>query len=370
MNKKIVMIGNTSWSMFQFRADLMRKFINTGNKVVVIAPKDEWSCSIQNLGIEFIELTVDRKGINPFKDVAYTFKLTQILLHVKADIVLSYTVKPVLYGTLAAWICRVPQRIAINTGLGYAFTHNNSVTKFIKILYSILLKFSTEVWFLNSDDLKSFVAQNLVGKHKTFLLPGEGVNIEHYVPIPVAQENKKTTFALIARMLWDKGIGLYVTVAEEIKKIHPNVIFLLIGPIDDGNPQGIPSSTLQRWNADGNIHYLGSIKDVRNILKDIDCLIHPTYYKEGLPRILIESNAMGIPCITTEVPGCRDVILNGINGFLVPPQDKEKLKEAIIKFMELHISIRKDISALARDRVVKHFSSERINSIYIERLFK
>jgi glycosyltransferase involved in cell wall biosynthesis len=362
----IVMIGNMSWGMFKFRSDLMREFLKIGHRVVVIAPRDEWSKDIEGLGCEFIDLKVDRKGVNPFKDLAYTLKLTKLLLALHADIALCYTIKPVLYGSIASWLSGVPQRIAITTGLGYTFSTNNWINTVTKCLYKFALIFASQVWFLNKDDLSIFLEGSLVKKSKTFILPGEGVDVEYYKPVSNSTEG--LTFTLISRMLWDKGVGLFAECAEEIKKTHPHIKFLLVGPVDPGNPEGIPLSTLQEWNKEGFLSYLGSMNDVRNVLKITTCLVHPTYYKEGLPRVLMEANSMGIPCITTDIPGCRDVITDKKNGFLIEPKNKIQLKKSILDFVDLEQNARNAYAQFAREKMVKNFSSERINSIYIKRM--
>jgi glycosyltransferase involved in cell wall biosynthesis len=367
MSKKtIVMIGNMSWGMFKFRSDLMREFLKIGHRVVVIAPRDEWSKDIEALGCEFIDLKVDRKGVNPFKDLTYTLKLTKLLLALHADIALCYTIKPVLYGSIASWLSGVPQRIAITTGLGYTFSTNNWINTVTKCLYKFALMFASQVWFLNKDDLSIFLEGSLVKKSKTFILPGEGVDVEYYKPVSNSTEG--LTFTLISRMLWDKGVGLFAECAEEIKKTHPHINFLLVGPVDPGNPQGIPLKTLNEWNDKGFLSYLGSINDVRDVLKNTTCLVHPTYYKEGLPRILMEANSMGIPCITTDIPGCRDVIKDAHNGLLVNPISAHHVKKKILHFLQLGDNEKLDLSKNARQHTVERFCSVRINSIYKARL--
>lgn len=366
MNKTIVMIGNMSWGMFKFRADLMKEFIRLGHNVVVIAPHDEWSKEIEILGCKFMHLKVDRKGINPFKDFLYILKLTKILLALKADIALTYTIKPVLYGSVASWFAGVPQRIAITTGLGYTFSVNNWVAKITRCLYKFSLKFASQVWFLNHDDLSIFLENGLVQKQKTFILPGEGVDVEYYKPTPRSGDN--ITFTLISRMLWDKGVGIFVECAEEIKKTHPHVKFFVVGPVDSDNPESIPLETLEEWNKKGFISYLGPMNDVRNVLNNTSCLVHPTYYKEGLPRVLMEANAMGIPCITTDIPGCRDVIKHSLNGFLVKPKDRQQIKESIIHFINLDKEAKIELAINARSTIVRTFSSDKINSTYKKQL--
>lgn len=366
MTKTIVMIGNTSWGMFRFRGDLIKSFINHGYKVIVLAPHDEWSIRIEAIGAKFIEVKVDRKGTNPFKDVVYALNLTRIILKTRADVVINYTIKPVLYGSLASWLARVPKRIAVTTGLGNTFSNNNLINKITKILYKVLLKFSTEVWFLNTDDRKTFLENKLVRKNKIFLLPGEGIDVEYYSPIYSSENN--FTFTLISRMLWDKGVGIFAESAKDLKLLHPHLNFVLVGPVDEGNPEGIPLSQLESWHKDGILKYIGAKDDIRPVLKETSCLVHPTYYKEGLPRILMEANAMGIPCITTNIPGCRDVIQHQYNGLLVMPNDTKSLTDSMKKFLNLSKDSRTEFAENGRKKMVNEFSSKIIKDIYFQRL--
>lgn len=366
MKKKIVMIGNTAWGMLKFRSDLMKYLLARGNEVVVIAPRDAWAQEINNLGCKFIDIPVDRKGTNPITDIKYVFRLTNALLTEKPDIVLSYTIKPVLYGTIAGFLAGVPQKIAITTGLGYVFSTNNLISKITKILYWFSLKFATQVWFLNLDDKENFISAGLTSEEKSFILPGEGVDVDYFTPGKINFEN--FTFSLISRMLWDKGVGLFVECAKEIKKKYPAIRFLLVGFVDEGNPQGISKSQLDIWHNEGFIEFLGPRDDIRSILNTTTCLLHPTYYKEGLPRILMEANSMGIPCITTSIPGCRDVIENGINGYLVSPNNKQELMTAILKIIGSDREHIEGLSKNGRMKIVNNFSSKHINSLYSVRL--
>lgn len=351
--------------MYRFRGDLMRNLISLGYRVVVVAPEDEYSIKIMELGSKFIALDVDRKGTNPFRDFLYFLRLIRIVLSEKPDVIFAYTIKPILYGTIAAWFGQVPQRIAVTTGLGNAFSTDEIINFIAKLLYKFSIRFASEVWFLNTDDAELFINYRLVAEKKVFLLVGEGVDVDHFAP---AGPPGKQTFTLISRMLWDKGVGIFVESARELKLRYPHLNFLLVGPVDNGNPESISLNQLEEWNNEGWIKYLGPTDDVRVILKETTCLVHPTYYKEGLPRILMEASSMGVPCITTDIPGCRDVIIDGLNGFLIPPKSSKALSLAIMKFIELSVERRNELSTKGRERMIHNFSSEKINSIYLSKL--
>ena len=365
MKKTILLIGNTSWGMYRFRGDLVRNFVSLGHKVVVVAPEDEYSIKIRELGSKFIPLDVDRKGANPFKDFLYFLRLIRVVLNERPSVVFTYTIKPILYGTIAAWLGQVPQRIAVTTGLGNAFSSDKLINFVAKFLYKVSICFASEVWFLNSDDAEVFLNYRLVAEKKVFLLVGEGVDVDHFAPVGSPGPH---TFTLISRMLWDKGVGLFVEAARELKPKYPHLNFLLVGPVDNGNPEGISSNQLEKWNDEGWVKYLGPTDDVKGVLSLTTCLVHPTYYKEGLPRVLMEASAMGVPCITTDIPGCRDVIVDGLNGFLIPPRSSEALVLAIKKFIELSGERKNELSSQGRARMIHNFSSEKINSIYLSKL--
>ena len=366
MQKKIILIGNTAWGMWKFRADLIKELIHLGHKVIVIAPQDDWAKKITSLGCTFIDAHLERKGTNPLTDLIYLAKLLNLFFEHKPDIVLSYTIKPVLYGSIAARLAGVQQIVAITTGLGFIFSKDTVLSKVIKTVYRFALCFSTQVWFLNEDDRNTFLSAKLVTVKKTFVLPGEGVDINYFKPVKVL--SRQPIFTLVSRLLWDKGVGVYADCAKELKSLYPNMNFQILGIIDEGNPEGIPETKIKHWNSEGYINYLGSADDIRPILEKSICIVHPTFYKEGVPRILMEASSMGIPCITTNIAGCRDVVQDGITGFLVEPNDKEALKKAILKLVELDEFKQKLLGLRGRERVVQNFSSERINSIYRERL--
>lgn len=360
------MVGNTAWSMFKFREELILNFMKQGHQVIILAPEDQGVEYLEKLGCTFIHLPVDRKGTNPIKDFTYTIKLTKLMLDIKPDISLLYTIKPVLYGSLASWLAQVPVRVSIITGLGYTFTINNWLNQIAQFLYKLLLPFSNQVWFLNEDDRQVFTTLHLISSLKTFILPGEGVNTDYYRRSH--QNHEKTIFTFIGRLLRDKGVELFYQCAKDIKQIHPEIEFLIVGPVDDGNPEGISQEAIKEWHREGSIKYLGIRHDVKGILETTSCLVLPAFFREGIPRVLLEASAMGIPCITTNVPGCKDIIKDGFNGIIVESKDKEALKEAILKFISQNSSEKKRLGDNGIDFVRNHFSSDIINSIYNQRL--
>lgn len=365
MSKTIVMIGNTSWGMLRFRGDLAQKFSSEGHKVIIVAPEDEYSHQFSKLGAKFVHVTVDRKGTNPLSDLSYLLRLLRVLLEIRPDIVLCYTIKPILYGILAAKLSGVPVRIAITTGLGNVFGSDGWVNRLVKKLYKFTLKFASEVWFLNEADAEIFSSNDLVDQNKIFILPGEGVDVDHFSPQKLPS---REMFTLISRMLWDKGVGIFIEAARLLKSDHPGLHFRLVGPVDLGNPEGISLEKLEDWSKEGVVEYFGPTDNIRAILSETTCLVHPTYYKEGLPRVLMEASSMEIPCITTDIPGCRDVVEHGINGFLIPVKDVTALYTEMTRFVSLEKEARKRLSEEGRKLILQKFSSTHIHEIYFKRL--
>lgn len=365
MSKTIVMIGNTSWSMLRFRGDLVKRLSSEGHRIVIVAPKDEYSSQFSGLGAEYVSVPVNRKGINPFSDLLYLVRLIRVLLKIRPEIALCYTIKPILYGVLASKISGVPVRLAITTGLGNVFGTKGLINKIVKILYSFTLNFASEVWFLNKNDADIFLSNRLVSKEKVFILPGEGVDVHYFSPHAVPNHE---VFTLISRMLWDKGVGIFVESARLLKKDNPQITFRLVGPVDLDNPESIPSEKLKEWASEGVIEYCGATDDIRSVLSETSCLVHPTYYKEGIPRVLMEAASMGIPCITTDIPGCNDVVKHGVNGFLIPEKDVGALYREMTRFVGIDAAERKMLSKSGRDIVLKNFSSTHIQEIYLKRL--
>jgi glycosyltransferase involved in cell wall biosynthesis len=365
MSKTIVMIGNTSWGMLRFRGDLAQKFSAEGHNVIIVAPEDEYSHQFSKFGAKFVPVSVNRKGTNPFADLAYMIKLLRVLLEIRPDIVLCYTIKPILYGILAGKLSGVPVRMAITTGLGNVFGSEGWVNRLVKLLYKFTLKFASEVWFLNEADAEIFLNNHLVKQDKIFILPGEGVDVDHFSPQKIPS---REMFTLIGRMLWDKGVGIFVESARLLKKDNPEIHFRLVGPVDLANPEGISHEKLEEWSREGVVEYFGATDNIRGILGETTCLVHPTYYKEGLPRVLMEASSMEIPCITTDIPGCRDVVKHGENGFLIPVRNVSALYNEMTRFVSLGKVERKILSEAGRKLILQKFSSEHIHEIYFKRL--
>lgn len=339
---KVVVIGSYAPSLLNFRGVLLESMVKAGHEVIACAPEDDARVrdGLVRLGVEYQQIHMARTGINPLQDTITLVRLWQMFRRLKPDIVLGYTIKPVVYGTLAAWFAGVPRRFSMITGLGFAFTETRSDTDRgrlkrkllnypIRWLYHIALSFSDNVFFQNPDDRDLFIRLGIVQQSKVILINGSGVDLAHYTMVPIPGR-EFPVFLLIARLLVDKGIVEYAQAAETLKKRYPQLHFVLVGPPDRRDATAITSGQLDEWQQKGILEYMGPADDVRPFLAEADVFVLPSY-REGTPRTVLEALATGRPVITTDAPGCRETVMDGENGWLVPVRDAEALASAMEK---------------------------------------
>lgn len=335
--KRIVYVAaNTSWYLYNFRRPLLMALLARGYRVHALAPEDAYAPKLRDLGIKLIPIEITRSGVNPFADAALLARFISVYRHSNPDIVQHFTVKPVIYGTLAARLCHVERIFNMVPGMGYVFTGASfkklCIQRIVRRLYKTTMNFSHHVFFQNHEDRDYFLRHDLVDSAKTSIVSGTGVDTKSFRP---GRREKRTgiTFVMAARLLWDKGVGEYVAAARELKRRHKNVRFWLLGPVDMGNPKGIKPEQLKAWNNEGAVEYLGMTDDIKSYLSSADVIVLPSYYREGIPLSLLEGAAMAMPIITTDSPGCREVVAHGKNGFLVPARDPAALAAAMEEFL-------------------------------------
>jgi glycosyltransferase involved in cell wall biosynthesis len=354
---RVVLVANTLWSIVIFRPGLLRTLVRMGVDVVVMAPVDDTLPRARELNVRVIPLELSAKGTNPLRDLVLVRTLVTRYRALKPDLVFHYTIKPNIYGSIAAKLAGVPC-IAVTTGLGYAFVNTNLVARVAKALYRFAFRFAREVWFLNGDDRQDFVAQRLVDPAKTQVLPGEGIDLAHFAPRAASVSDGHVRFLLIARMLWDKGVGEYVEAARLVRAVYPQAVFQLLGATDVANPSAISAEQMRTWVAEGVIEYLGTTQDVRDIIARADCLVLPSY-REGVPRTLLEGAAMAKPLVATRAIGCREVVVDGENGLLCAPRDAADLARKLQHIIEMGPDARATMGARGR-RMVEQRYDERI----------
>ncbi|MCP1289059.1 glycosyltransferase family 4 protein [Chromobacterium sp. S0633] len=366
---KICLVSNTSWSLFNFRHGLIQRLILDGHSIFIIAPHDNYSEKLKMMGCTMIDVTLSAKGVNPISDGKLIYSLYRLYKNIAPDFIIHYTIKPNIYGSIASFFSQKPC-IAITTGLGYTFVEKNWIAYIAKYLYKIAFRWPKEVWFLNEDDKRVFLSHDLVKKEQAVLLHGEGVNMNFFAPQPKTATDKKIRFLLISRMLWDKGVGEFVQTAKALTKLYPHAQFQLLGPCDVQNPSAIPKSLISEWAQEGSIEYLGITDDVRPFISQADCIVLPSFYREGIPRTLMEAAAMGKPLITTDNVGCRDLVIEGKTGFLCKIKDVDSLVKCCVNMLELSDGERSAMGQAGRDFMAASFSEVHIINQYIALLKK
>lgn len=334
--KKIGILLNTSWYIYNFRKNLIKELQNNGYKVVAIAPNDDYSSKLEELGCEYYRLEMNSKSKNPLYDLDLMMRMRKVLSHVKPDILLNFTIKPNVYGSMAARTLGIK---CINNvaGMGTLFTDGFFSKTVLKTLFRISqLKVST-VFFQNPDDLRELTKTNIINRNKASLLPGSGVNLTQFSYSPlVEKEHDHVNFLLLARMIYPKGIVELVKAAKLLhKKGYTNFHIQLLGELGINNPQAISEEELKEICSPSFVSYLGKTDDVQSKIINSDAVILPSYYREGTPKSLLEALGIGRPIITTKMPGCKETVIDGVNGFLCEPISVEDLADKMEQFLRM-----------------------------------
>ncbi len=321
---RIAIVLNTSWNIYNFRMSFVRSLIDQGYEVHTIAPQDDYTKYLIEAGCIHHKVRMDSRGANFIKDTALMVELFMIYRKVRPDVILHYTIKPNVYGTLAASMLGIP---VINNvcGLGTVFLKDNLVSAIAILLYRVSFRFAQKVFFQNHDDLKLFIDRGLVPASAVDLVPGSGINLQKFQPMTF-KRNKKFTFLLISRLITDKGILEYIEAVKRLKSNGIDARFQILGAIDEVHKRGIKVRVIKEWISSGTIEYLGTTDDVRQFIDQADCIVLPSY-REGTPRTLLEAASSAKPIIATDVPGCNHVVINQYNGLLCKLKDADDLAE-------------------------------------------
>lgn len=366
MKRRVISFSaNESWNIYNFRAGLIKGLQEIGYDIVTIAPDDEHTEDLKRIGCRTEHVDIDSMGMNPISDLKLIWQYTRILKRHDIGLAFNYTVKPIIYGSIGAKMANVPS-IAVTTGLGFGFISHSLKAKIIRSLYKFALIFPREVWFLNSEDRAEFHKRRIIKNNSGKLLPGEGIDLNHFKTRP-APQNVKTRFLMIGRALWDKGIKEYFEAAERIHSQTAEVEFLFLGKINAANPSAVPEEYIHSYVDRNIVDYLGESQDVREILSTVDCLVLPSY-REGTSRVIMEAAAMGIPVIASDVPGCRELVENEKTGYLCESRSTESLAETLMKFVSLEGHLRSSMGIAGRKKMKREFSLSTVLSIYINRL--
>ncbi len=362
---KVAIVLNTSWNIYNFRMNFVKALLAKGYEVHTVAPQDDYTHLLTEAGCIHHVVRMDSRGANPIKDSALIVELYSIYRKVRPDIILHYTVKPNVYGTIAASLLRIP---VINNvcGLGTVFLKNNIVSSIAILLYRLTFRFPKKVFFQNPEDLKLFLDRKLVPQQTADLLPGSGIDLEKFKPIEFSR-NKSFTFLLISRLITDKGVLEYIEAVKKLRIQGLDAKFQILGAKDPEHKRGIKIKVIDSWIKSGTIEYLGTTDDVRSVIGNADCVVLPSY-REGTPRTLLEAASCSKPIIATDVPGCHNVVTHNYNGLLCQLKNADDLAAKMSEMAGFDSETLKRFGSNGRKKVELEFNETVVINKYIETL--
>lgn len=365
MKKKVLLLGNHGFVIYNFRKELIQRLLRDGYEVYVSLPYDEKVDVMISWGCKFVETNVDRRGTNPATDLKLVGHYVKILKDIKPDVVLTYTIKPNLYGGIACRMLNVP---CINniTGLGSGFSGNPALKFLLTNLYKVGLKKSKCVFFQNTEDMNTLLDNKIV-KGSYELIPGSGVNLKEYEFVEFPAEDN-LNFIFIGRIMKDKGIDQYLEAAKEVKTKYPMVNFNVIGFIEKS--QAHYNDLINQYDNEGYINYLGYQSDVRPFIQEASCLIQPSHGGEGLSNVLLETAATGRALIASDIAGCRETIDEGVNGYTFKEKSSESLVNKIEKFISLSYIEKTDMGKKSRKKIENEFDRRIVIESYLKQIKK
>lgn len=367
----LVALGaNDIWNIVNYRSGLVRALLQAEFRVAVLAPAGPHAEAVRALGAEFHEVAISPRGTSPVDDLRTLIEFRRQLKAIAPAAFLGFTAKPNIYGSLAAHSLGIP---VINniSGLGSTFTRRTALTRLVVGLYRASLRRSATVFLQNPDDRELFEKERIVRRDQTGLLPGSGIDLAHFAPLerPGGAE-RPFTFLLAARLLWAKGVGEFAEAAARIRGAGRDARFDVLGIVEPESRTAVPLSRLETWEREGAIVYLGAATDVRAIVGAADCVVLPSYYREGVPRVLLEAAAMGVPVITTDSPGCREAVDDGVTGLLCAPRSVDSLVEAMERMLDLPPGQRRTMGLAGRAKMEREFAQEIVHRQYLTALAK
>lgn len=369
MSRSVVVVGSHAPALVGFRGPLLAAMAARGHRVVACAPRatPEIIKTLRGWGVEYHHLPFVRGSLAPGADLASVAALYQLLRARGPDLLLSFTIKPVVLGSLVAERAGIRQICSMITGLGYAFTEGTELQRRLvglaaHKLYRLALSRSSHVIFQNPDDRELFARRGLLGHAASIVVDGSGVDLEHYADQPASNEPR---FLMISRLIREKGVREFVEAARLLQVRHPQVRCQLAGWIDETAPCPIRAEDIEGWVRAGLIEHLGPLKDVRPALAGCSAYVLPSYYREGIPRTILEAMATGRPVITTDMPGCREAVADGVNGFLVPPRDPVALAGAMRRMVE-EPDLTHALGRASRRIAESRYGVERVNQTILD----
>lgn len=358
---RILVLANNDLGLYNFRKELIEKLIELNSEVYISLPQGPKILELKELGCQYIETAVDRRGINPIKDLKLLLKYIKIIRNIKPDYVLTYTIKPNIYGGIACRITKTKQ-IANITGLGTALENKGILQKTAIALHRIALK-KVKCCFAQNQENLEFLQKQKIARNKLKLIPGSGVNLDRFKLLDYPKESEPIEFLFISRIMKEKGIDQYLETAEYIKNKYPNTKFHILGFCEQEY-----NEKLNEFQNKNIIEYHGRQDNITPFMQKASCIIHPTYYPEGMSNVLLEACASGRPIITTNRAGCREIVDNGINGYVIKEKDSKDSIEKVEKFINLSNEEKKQMGLAGRRKVEKEFDRKIVINAYIKEI--
>jgi glycosyltransferase involved in cell wall biosynthesis len=362
----VLVAANSSFALTNYRLGLLKALQSAGYRVVAAVPEDEGAAKLNANGLEVRTVPIAPHGTSPLRELRLLSRYVALVRELRPLALLGFTIKPNIYGALAARFAGVP---VVNnvTGLGLVFTRRGPLRSIVGALYRIAFRSSYRIFFQNRESRDLFLSLGFVREDQALLLPGSGIDLQRFAPRPAgnAADDARFTFLLPSRLMWQKGIAEYCEAARWFRSNRPGVRFQLLGPVEPAwNRAGIAREQVERWEQEG-IEYLGSTDDVRPFFEAADCIVLPSYYPEGVPRALIEAAAMGKPVITTDTPGCRDVVDPGETGYICEPRSAQSLVCAMLQLIDRSPEERSVMGRRARQKAEREFDERLVIDAYL-----
>ncbi|PRH83569.1 glycosyltransferase family 4 protein [Arenimonas caeni] len=366
---RIVLFANTDWYLYNFRLSLALHLRELGHDVLLISPDGPYGVQFEAMGLRWLPVALKRRSLNPLREAGFVLSLARLLRRERPDVIHGFTLKCAIYGSLAARLAGVPGRVNSVTGMGYVFASEDLKARLLRPLVRILMRWALDgararLILQNPDDVAFFTTNRLADPARIRLILGSGVDCDRFSPGPSRSPNGPLRVLLPARLLWDKGLSEYVAAARQLRAEGHEIHFLLAGEPDPGNPASVPELMVRQWAEEGVLEWLGHVADMPALFRTVDIVALPSY-REGLPKGLIEAGACGCALVTTEVPGCREVVTHGVTGLLVPARDSECLADAIRQLCR-DVQMRIRLAAAARRDAVDRFDERIVLSNTLE----
>ncbi|WP_301101372.1 glycosyltransferase family 4 protein [Propionivibrio sp.] len=362
-SKEVWVAINTTWNVFNFRRGLLTALGAAGFRVTAYAPPDDYIGRVESCGVRYVPMQLNNAGTNPLRELMTLWQMVRLLGRERPALLLTYTPKVNIYLALVARVWGIPV-VANVSGLGRTFIAGGWLNRIARVLYRIAFSWPKCIFFQNAEDRAVFLDAGLVRAEQTALLPGSGVDVSRFSPRRNAREGGAFVFLLVARLMWDKGVGEYIAAARQLKAEFPAVSFRLLGFLDVPSPSAVTRAEVDAWVHEGVIEYLGHSDDTVSIYAEADCVVLPSY-REGMPKTLLEAASMALPTIATDVPGCRQAVLDGETGLLCKVRDSTALAEAMRRMLLLSAKERAQMGKAARERIIREFDEKIVIQKYL-----